>query len=38
MHRKAMFESGMRFCVFCYEHEIQWLEGVFLARFVKWLS
>lgn len=36
--RKAMFECGIRFCVYCRESEIAWVEKTCHCVFVKWIS
>lgn len=38
MFRKAMFDTGLRWCMFIREDEVARIEGLYNAKFVKWES
>lgn len=35
--KKAMFDRGIRFCVYIRDTEIAWIEGIYGCTFVKWM-
>jgi hypothetical protein len=37
MFRKAMFEHGIRFVVYCREDEIQRIELTLTCKFIAWM-